>query len=254
MLDITQIPLFSHEATQKSAHIVKDYVCDLYFLFHGLSYKDIFTYCPILISIESMVYQVDLVAENAKKQNVVKTKNEDFKTLTMQKYSFIKLLKKIDFYDSIIAEQLAMGEEYVKLENKIMAEAVIDHSEVMRVAELRPCDVRILHCILFRMLGKPYDEKLLSVLWPVEVIADIENDFKHYADDVAKKSYNTYRMFVKLYEENAPARIKAELDRYENLFKEEVANFSLDIQQKLMALYSQFRQTHSAAIPKPIIE
>lgn len=254
MLAITQTPLFSYEATQSAARIVKDFVYDLYFPVHGLSSKDIFTYCPTLISIESMVYQVDLVAENAKAVNVVQTENQDFQTLTMQKYSFFKLLKKLDFYDSEIEKQLAMGEEFVKLENKVTAEGVIDHSEVMRIAELRSSDVRLLHCILFRLLGKPYDEKLLSLLWPVEVIADIVNDFIDYADDVNQDQYNTYRMFVKLYKEKAPDYIKAELDKYENSFKDQLNLFSIDDKQSLISACSQFLKAHSAEIPQPILE
>lgn len=254
MLTISQTPLFSYEALQKSSLIVNDYVYDLYFPIHGLSSRDIFTYCPTLLAIESMVYQVDLVAENAKNVNVVQAKNEDFKTLTMQKYSFMKLLKKIGFDDLLIKKELANGEEYVKLENKVTSGGVIQHSEVMRIAELRPSDVRLLHCILFHLLKKPYDENLLSLLWPVEVIADIENDFKHYPDDVAKERYNTYHSFVKLYKEKAPNYIKAELEHYENLFKEKLATFPTNMQQNLMALYSQFRQKNSFSIPKPILD
>lgn len=254
MLSITQTPLFSCEAMQKAVRIVKDYVYDLYFPAHGLSSNEFFTYCPTLVSIESLIYQVDLVAENSKNIDIVYSKNEDYQSLLILKHSFPKLLKELDLYDSVIEKELVRGEEYVKLENKITAEGVIKHSEVMRVAELRPSDVRLLHCILFRLLGKPYDEKLLSLLWPVEVIADIENDFKDYADDVAKERYNTYRMFVKLYKENAPEYIKAELDNYENLFKERIATFPTNIREKLMALYSQFRQGSSAAIPQPLIE
>lgn len=254
MLTITQAPLFSYEAMQSASRIVKDFVYDLYFPVHGLSSKDIFTYCPTLISIESMVYQVDLVAENAKKINVVQTENEDFQTLTIQKHSFLKLLQELDFYDSQIEKQLIMGEEFVKLENKITAGGAIEHSEVVRIAELRSSDVRLIHCILFRLLGKPYDEKLLSLLWSVEVIADIVNDFIDYADDVNKDQYNTYRMFVKLYKEKAPDYIKVELDKYENSFKDQLNLFSLDEKQSLISVCSQFLKTHSSEIPQPIIE
>ncbi|RCJ15483.1 hypothetical protein A6S26_34440 [Nostoc sp. ATCC 43529] len=254
MLAITQTPLFSYEATQSATRIVKDFVYGLYFPVHGLSSKDIFTYCPTLISIESMVYQVDLVAENAKYFNVVQTKNEDFQTLTMQKYSFLELLKKLDFYDSQIERQLAMGEEFVKLENKVTAGGLVEHSEVIRIAELRSSDVRLLHCILFHLLGKSYNEKLLSLLWSVEVIADIVNDFLDYADDVNKDQYNTYRMFVKLYKEKAPDYIKVELDKYENSFKDQLNLFPIDEKQRLISACSQFLKAHSAEIPQPIIE
>jgi hypothetical protein len=254
MLATTQKPLVSYQAMQKAARIIK-YVYRFYFPLHGLESDEIFTYYPTLTSIESMIYQADIIMENGQKTKVSYTQNDDDGSeLKFLITSLVNLLKELNCYDSTIEKELARGEEFIKLENKIMLGGVIKHSDVMRVAELRSSDVRLLHLVLFRLLGKAYDEKLLSLVWPVEVIADIEDDFSGYADDVAQGNYNTYRMFVALYKENAPEYIKAELDYYENLFKERLATFPESKRQNLMALYSQFRQANSVAIPQPIIE
>lgn len=254
MLAITQTPLVSYEAMQKAARIIK-YVYQFYFPIHGLSSEDICTYYPTLTSVEATIYQADLIMESGQSTNITPEEHEDNnRNLNILKDTLLTLLKELDFYDLTIANELARGEEFIKLENKIMVGGVIKYPEVMRVAELRSSDVRLLHLILFRLIGKPYDEKLLSLVWPVEVIADIEDDFSSYADDVATERYNTYRMFVSLYKENAPEYIKAELDYYENLFKERIAAFSNDEKPALMALYSRFRQAHFSAIPKPILE
>lgn len=254
MLTTIQTPLVSYQAIQKAARIIK-YVYRFYFPLHGLDLEDIFIYYPTLTSVESMIYQADMIMEKGQNAKIFCTPNDNDKSgLKILKASLVNLLKELNCYDSTIEKELARGEEFIKLENKIMLGEVIKHSDVMRVAELRSSDIRLLHLVLFRLLGKAYDEKLLSLVWPVEVIADIEDDFNGYADDVAQGGYNTYRIFVALYKENAPKYIKAELDYYENLFKERLATFPEAKRQDLMALYSQFRQANSTAIPQPIIE
>jgi len=256
MKSITQTPLFSCEAVQKAAPIVNDYFRNLYFPIHDIYEQEFFTYLPTLLAVECLVYQADLTAENAKKVNLLQGKGSYFKELTKLKFSFINILKGLNSYDSIIEKEVARGEEFIKLENKINrnSEGIIEHSDIRRIAELRPSDVRLLHCILFRMLDKPYDEKLLSLLWPVEIIADLQNDLNHYTADVDQKQYNTYRMFVKLYKERASDYIKAELNHYENLFKERVLTFPIDERQRLMTVYSKFLQSRYFDIPEPILE
>ncbi|GAB1538093.1 hypothetical protein NUACC21_07510 [Scytonema sp. NUACC21] len=254
MLATTQTPLVSYEAIQKAARIIK-YVYQFYFPLHGLDSKEIFNYYPVFTSVEALIYQADVIMEAGQNAKITSRQNEDLhKSIKQLQMNCLKLLKDLDLYDSKIEQEIALGEEFIKLENKIMVGGVIKHSEVMRIAELRSSDIRLLHLILFRLLEKPYDEKLLSLVWPIEVIADIEDDFKGYVDDVAQNHYNTYRMFVTLYKENAPEYIKAEIDFYENLFQERLANFPIDMQQKFLALYSQFRQSNYFAIPKPILE
>ncbi|WYL96755.1 MAG: hypothetical protein HEQ35_25785 [Gloeotrichia echinulata IR180] len=253
MLATNQTPLISYEAMQKASRIIK-YVYQFYFPLHCLSPDDICTYYPVLTCIEATIYQADLVMEEGQISKILHSPNDNKSSLKLLKYSLINLLKELDYYDLLIEEELAKGEEFIQLENKIMLNGIIKHSDVMRIAELRSSDVRLLHLILFRMLGKTYDKNLLSLIWPVEVIADIEDDFKSYIDDVAQNSYNTYRIFVALYKEKAPQYIKAELEHYENIFQEKLATFPDEEKQRLMVIYSQFRRSHFSAIPKPILE
>lgn len=252
--ETSQKPLISYEAIQKAARIIK-YVYKFYFPIHGLEAEGIFIYYPTLTFVESIIYQADLIMEMGQNAKISCIPNEtDTSGLKMLKDSLLSLLKQLDLYDAVIEQELAKGEEFIKLENEIIIRGFKKHSDIMRVAELRSSDVRLLHLILFRMLNKKYDEQLLSLLWPVEVIADIEDDFKCYINDVNEGVYNTYRMFVKLYKENAPEYIKRELNYYENLFYERIATFPLAKRELLMTLYTQFRETFFVQIPQPIIE
>lgn len=254
MLVTNHLPLISHEAIQKASRIFK-YVYKFYFPIHGLEVEDIFIYYPTLTSVESIIYQADLIMEMGQNANISYIPNEtDISGLKMLKDSLLSLLRQLDLYDPVIEQELAKGEEFIELENQIIIRGFKKHSEIMRVAELRSSDVRLLHLILFRMLKKNYDHQLLSVLWPVEVIADIEDDFKCYINDVNEGAYNTYRMFVKLYKEKAPEYMKRELNHYENLFYERLADFPMAKRETLMALYTQFKETFFVQIPQPIIE
>ena len=240
-------------AMTKAAGIVKDYVYDFYSPIHQLSWRDTVRCLPLLLLLEYMVYQADAVAENSKDIDLARVKNRDFEKLTAHKERFIKLLKRLDFYDRLIEHELDMGEQFLRLENKLTSGHPIERADVMRTAELRSSDVRLLHCLMFRLLKRPYDEGLLSLLWPVEVIADIGNDFNHYADDVAKGSYNTYSMFVKLYGERAPEQMQLELQKYEKLFLERLDLYPTSRKDKLLDLCTRFYRTHTMTIPAPII-
>jgi hypothetical protein len=243
----------SYNALRKSSRIIKDYVFDLYYPIHRLSWRDRLRCSPLLIFIEYMVYQVDSIAENSRNVDLDKKKNDDYEALTAYKAKFIRLLQWLNSYNSFVEREIEMGEQYLRLENKVTANQQIEHSDVMRIAELRPSDVRLLHCLLFSLLRKPCDEELLSLLWPVEVIADIGNDFSHYADDVAHGRYNTYAMFVKLYREKAPDRIRSAIETYENLFLERLARFPPDRRAELMSLCARRYRAHSAIVPDPIL-
>jgi hypothetical protein len=250
----SQIPLISYEAIQKASRIIK-YVYKFYFPIHGLEAEDIFIYFPTLTSVESIIYQADLIMEMGQNENLSYIPQEtDTSGLKMLKDSLLSFLKQLDLYDSEIEQELAKGEEFIKLENEIIIRGFNKHSDIMRVAELRSSDVRLLHLILFRMLKKNYDEQLLSLLWPVEVIADIEDDFNSYINDVNEGAYNTYRMFVKLYKENAPEYIKRELNYYETLFHKRLATFPIAKRENFMVLYTQFREIFFVQIPQPILE
>ncbi|WP_394821798.1 hypothetical protein [Pendulispora albinea] len=272
---------------------MKDYVVDFYFPIHRISWREGAKCLPLLLFFEYMVYRVDDVAEDGRRLDIFKTKNEHFDTLMAKKVEFINLLGRLRLYNTAIEREVDMGEQYVRLENKMTsisaanaansanvpaaptarnaptaptacnaptvptaptalnAPNVIEHADIMRAAELRASDVRLLHCMLFGVLKRPCDEELLSLLWPVEVIADIGNDLDHYADDVDNGNYNTYHMLVKLYRDKAPERVRAEINKYERLFLERLEQYPSSRKEELKSLCSRFYRTHTTTIPEP---
>ncbi|MEV0134049.1 hypothetical protein AB0H83_36995 [Dactylosporangium sp. NPDC050688] len=207
------------DAPRKAWRIYRDYVQRWYFPLHGLTVSQRVRCAPLLLLVEVLVYQVDAVSEGAKDVDLDVVRNDDYAKLHRYKAAFEALLRRAHAYNDAVARQLQMGEQYVRLENKVTATRTAAREDVLRLAELRPSDVRLLHAMIFALLRQPADEELLDLAWPVEVLADIGNDLRHYHDDVASGRYNTYAAFVALYGADAPARMRAEIQRYEEAFR-----------------------------------
>ncbi len=242
----------TYDAARRASGIVKDYVFDLYYPVHRVSWREKLQCSPVLLFIEYLVYRADAVAEAGKDVDLDIARNREYVALAAYKARFIQVLKKLALYDRCAAREIEMGEAYLRLENRVTSSKRADHGEVMRLAELRPSDVRLLHCLLFGLLDRACDEALLALLWPVEVIADIGNDFRHYAADVAHGRYNTYAMLVKLHGGHAPDVVRAEIGRYERQFLDRLVGFPLERRPELLRLCARLYRRHTAAVPAPI--
>lgn len=244
----------SFVAPHKAARIFKDYVLDLYYPVHRLSLRDRLKCSPILLFTEYMVYRADAVIEKSKDIDLDVVKNHDYDALHRAKRRFEAILRRANCYNSSVARQIDLGEQYVRLENKVTSNRTVDYSEVMRLAELRPSDVRLLHSMIFALLKRPCDDDLLALLWSVEVLADIGNDLVHYGADVARGQFNTYAMFARLYGRNAPERIRAEISRYERRYLAELARFPAARQAQLNVLCARRYRRQTEVIPDPLPE
>jgi hypothetical protein len=249
------------EVPYKAGGIVKEYAFDLYFPAQRLSWSKRLGCAPMLLLIEYLVYRVDAVAERAKDLDLdaSRSSNRDaalryIATLKVYKARFESVLRTAQAYNDAVARQLDLGERFVYLENKVTASRTASHAEVLELAELRPSDVRLLHAMTFALLRRPVDQELLDLLWPVEVLADIGNDLAHYRDDVAAGRFNTYDALVRLYGPAAPDRLRAEILRYEQLFRIELAKFPARRQPELAALCARRYRPRIRVIPEPMLE
>jgi hypothetical protein len=253
----------SLEVPYKAGRIVKDYVFDLYFPAQRLSWGERLLCTPMVLLVEYMVYRVDSIAEKAKDvaldgrsmATMTSTEREAARqyktTLDAYRAMFETRLRRARAYNEAVARQLDLGEQYVYLENKVTAHGVTSHAEVIQLAELRPSDVRLLHAMTFALLGRPVDKRLVDLLWPVEVLADIGNDLAHYQDDAAAGRFNTYDGFIQLYGPDAPERLQAEIARYEQLYRVELSKFPMSRQAELRALCARRYRARTRIVPEP---
>ena len=240
------------EASAKAYGIYRDYVRELYFPANSLTLPQRLRCAMPLLFIELLVYQVDAISEKSKSVDLDVVRNEDYETLHKYKEKFRSLLRIMHAYNESTEQQMEYGEQYVRLENKVTSHQVIEYEDLIRLIELRSSDVRLMHSMIFALLGRPCESGLMDLLWPVEVLSDIANDLDHYAADVKNGQFNAYAAFVALYGDEAPARIRAEIDRYEGCYRELLAEYPESRQAELDALCARRYRARTAIIPEAL--
>jgi hypothetical protein len=245
----------SYQSMRRSSRVLREFVL-YYFSLYNLSYKEFFRFYPILGFVEALVYETDEEVEEIQSTCYPTIKKSPWQSKQEIILSILEEVniknKKIDFY----LQELG---EYFELETHLLQASSFEHSDLSKAAELRSSDYRILHSTLAQMLDLNYREEELSekltLMWPLEVLNDLEDDLMSYSDDVAAKHFNTYRMFVKLYGEKAPYYLKRELDYYESLFHKQIAVLSDLKREPFTQAWNAYRLDHPVpVIPNPIFE
>jgi hypothetical protein len=249
------ISCISYQSMRRSSRVLREFVL-YYFPIYNLSMNDFFRFYPILGFIEALVYQTD--------DEVEKIQSEGHEKLHISPWNskqelILSVLEECNIKHSQIEFYLTRLGDYFELETQLLATPYITHEMIKAAAELRSSDYRVLHCTLKKMLNSNYKEEdfkeELNLMWSLEVLNDIEDDIIFYAEDVVAKHYNTYRMFIRVYGDEAPYYIKKELAIYENLFHQQIAQFSKLKQIAFMKAWNAYRLDHPVpVIPEPIIE
>jgi hypothetical protein len=224
---VSQIPYISYQNLSKSSKVMRS-ILKLYFPIYNLPLDDCFGYYPLLGFIEALVYQTDVEVEAAQANN---SSVGQFSVWNRKKEIIQSLLKELNLEHPTIQDALERMGEFFELESQVMAADTITHADIIRVSELRSADIRILHCTLIQMLGKPHRPEIFDLLLPKEVVGEFMDDIISYKSDVESGHYNTYHMFEILYGEEAPHYLKAEIDRYLNLYEQRLKSFSQDEQE-----------------------
>ncbi|ABD12054.1 hypothetical protein ThrDRAFT_04272 [Frankia casuarinae] len=235
----------------RAVGIYRDFVAQVYFPAQGLSRWQRLRCAPVLLLVEYLVYRVDAVAELTRHASFDDADNRRLAILEAYKERFRALLRRLHAYNDAIAAQLDLGEEFVRLENKATSGLATGREDVLRLAELRSTDVRLLHLMIFALTRQSVDEQLVGLLWPVEVLADIANDLSHYQRDVESSTFNVLDSFTRLYGAAAPAELRAVMDHYEAQFQTLLAGFPADRRADLARLCTRRFRPGIDVIPVP---
>jgi hypothetical protein len=203
----------------KSALVVRA-MEKIYSPIYEVSEQDFFVYSPLLTFIVLFTYESDDQVESAQAQ-VNDSSLSQPSPWDSAKEIIQSLLRELNLEHSTIFDALENVGEFFDLESKILTSKQITYEDVIRISELRSCDFRLLHSVLIQMLGKLHRQEIFDILLPREVLIEFNDDICSYKDDVAAGNYNTYWMFERLFgKEEAHHYLKAEIDRYYNLFYE----------------------------------
>ena len=248
------------DAARKARVAVRDYGFGLYFRAQGLSWWERVRCAPVLFVVEYLIFRGDALAEHAKDIDLDPRRNDDHQTVRSYRATFDKskarlvtLLHRTHAYNDAVARQIVLGEEFLYLENKVTSGQTATHDEAIRLADLRSFDLRLLHAMTFALLRRPVDQRLLDLLWPVEVLSDLGDDLVTYDEDIATDHYNAYDTFVRLYGLAAPDRLREEIARYERLFQTALARYPASRQAELTAICKPLFQTQIQVFPVPYL-
>lgn len=200
----------------KAYRIVAEYAGLLYYPLHAVTFRRRLMITPRLLLVEYLVYRVDAVLERNRDNDLEVTRTTDYGRLHRYKTLFRLLLRLLGAWSGTVAARIDDGEAFARLENAVMARDDTTESDLRKMAELRPADVRLMHAMIEAMLGLPHDASLHQVLWPVEVLADIANDLEHYHQDVTAGNFNLYAEFLRLFGDRGPMRFRLFIEDYQS--------------------------------------
>jgi hypothetical protein len=207
----------------KATGIVRDYARDLYYPVDDVPRIQRLRITPLLLAVEYLVYRVDALAEKNTTVDLDAERGRDYDKLHSYKRLFGRVLRAMGAWNDEVARQVDEAERFIRLENAVTSRGNPTREDIMALVELRPTDVRLLHALTAALGGRESDPLMRELLWPVEVLADIANDLRHYELDMAAGTINVYAAFVDLYGEHAAALLRQEVARYEELFEGSLA-------------------------------
>ncbi len=246
-LPVSMQPWVSYQEMQNSAIVLYD-IAAYYLPLYGLSCRNFFNFYPTLGFVEALIYQheIDIESLNAGEGSQ--------KAWAFRKKLISELLQEQQLEHPRIRQYLDEVGEYFELAQKMSRNDLITHRDAVRAAELRPSDIRLLHVILVCMLDKSFDEQLFDLLWSLEVSLEIKANLTEYAADLVTGHHNTYRMFVKLYGEEAPGYLEAEQERWQSTLQERLTLVSVDKQQLIKDFMSCHEQDYPSVPMPPIVQ
>lgn len=253
-VSILQRPVLSYKVLQK-ANLVSCYMLNYLPLYSG-SVETFLKHChPVILLVEGLVYHADKQLEAAQRGEIPYTGLTSW--LEMREI-IVDSLKKLNLYDQLVEELLDNINKYWTMENQIMYDGQLSPDLLSSVIQIRPCDIILLHHLAHRALNMPYNKEEFEILKAFEIRGEIEYDFIEYKGDVKNDDYNTYRMFVRLYGEEAPNYVRLEVERWTTILRERISRLPEErraIFQKIFDDYIVDGPLKSPVpIPEPILE
>jgi len=237
-------PTINFPEMEKSSLVLFD-MAAFYLPLYGYSWKQFFPHYAVLGVVEGLVYQTEIALETSPSTLIWKQQHQQI----------LEFLQAQNLSSDPACYYLDELGQYFNHVDIIRNKGKFDQDKVMKTAELRPSDIRLLHTILIQRLNQPYDESLFDSLWPLEVLLDIKANLTEYADDVKTGHYNTYHQLVNLYGNKAITFIQKEQNRYQTMLETRLTTISPKNKMRLQIMINQHEQEYpSVSTPDPILK
>lgn len=210
--------LLSYHALKKARTTIEDFV-QSYFPLHRLSVsEDFFKYWDVLVFVEAAIYEMDEENEVLASQGLInplkRLKGEQVLT---------EVLREQGLLSYHISLQLLQGKAYWQRERHLCSRMLSQEQqpaftleEVHAASESKSFDYRLLHCVLYSLIGREPDQKLSKFLFLDEHLVDIGDDLHDYEEDVLNNSFNIFRAYVHLFGQEAQLRLVERISEFED--------------------------------------
>ncbi|MEM9459716.1 MAG: hypothetical protein AAGF11_36400 [Myxococcota bacterium] len=220
------------------AHMVMDDVARYYLPIHGLSSRDDLPDYTLLTFIEALICQGEEQMEQAAKDGQA----DVYAAWRDSKAQIRDLLRERQIEHPRIERYLEGTEAFFVQIHALVYRGELTHTNIVEAMECAPSDFRLLHVIVGEMLSSPCSDGLLDLLEPLEVLRDIHWHLAHYRDDVEHGLFNIYDMFSRLHGGDAPARVRAEQQRLEQVLDQRLSSASPSARAAIEPMLRAYRE------------
>ncbi len=232
----------STRSLRKANYVVRE-MARYYFPLYDIPAEDAFSYLSTLLICESIVFDVDLDLEKSQGEGL-------FDRVLRSRNQIAEHLSQEGLLDQAIEAELDNLVEYARLEHRLMSASLPGAEEIERACALRTSDIRLLHRVLVRMLGRDYNESYFELMWPLEAIMDIELDLEDYPRDLAENGFNTMILLQRLRgQEDGRQAVGSLLQGYEARFMERLLLSPPDTQRRFLGVLARYQTDH----PRPAL-
>ncbi|WP_445627531.1 hypothetical protein [Nostoc sp. DSM 114167] len=238
------IPTLSYKAIQKSVKLLQswgNYLLPIY----NVSEADIADIMPLLLFVESIIYQID-------------EDNEIHEDINKNVSVLRNVLTQLNLFDDALETRLQQGLTYYSLETQFCSGKIPTQADIDSVCIGKAFDYYILTRLFFKLTSQS-DEEMLGIYRIAEQIAEIGCDLKSYKEDIERNVMNIYRMFVRLYGSEAPQQLQQYLEKLNSQLQDQLKLLEQtrpDMARKFIRLWNNIfpEDCPIPEIPAPILE
>ncbi len=180
-------PVVSYPSLNRAGRALKAFSL-LYLPFYGLSWDAFFSRFGLWAIIEAMFYEADEL-------------NEGKRTLRKPEAVLLaveRFLRGQGLFDAKCRAELANAEKYFSFERSFRRRAPYTGAEVLKAAALRSFDFRLLHRLLWKTMGRCYDERVFLAFHAFEELMELDDDLPSLEKDTRERTFNVCAALLSL--------------------------------------------------------
>jgi len=231
----------SFRALDKSGRVLKAFTY-MYLPFHNLGKEFLFEHYGIFSYVSAALYEADEINELVHGSGV--------RTLRRLR----DFLHHQGLLDREAHRFIQEGFQYLEFERAVRRGDPYTLGDLLQIVSYRSVDFRLMHRILYRIIGKRFDEAVFSLFAAFETLFEIEDDLGSYAIDVGANTFNTYDLLARLLGKKTQGFLREWLHRLNDDIQRYCSCIDKSAAERFRNILKWYRtQVPPLQIPQPII-